>query len=164
MLYRTKYPVCRDCNLRWWFSITLHWALTNWSRWAYGHDCFLCQLLYRFLNPLKDCHNICDRLKHKLNAKNMVIKNITKSAKYEAEKPIRKAKPQYQSKLKNQFSTFNTHVVWQGLLWITRTSRNLHLQTLTPSSQINWITYTAGSLKRTPPKLPTTLALSILCT
>lgn len=118
MLYRTKNPVCRVCNLLWWFSITLHWALTNWSRWAYGHDCFLCQLLYRFLNPLKDCHNICNRLKHKLNAKKMVlsrkvIKNITKSAKYEAEKPIRRAKLQYQSKLKNQFSTFNTHVVWQ---------------------------------------------------
>ena len=104
------------------------------------------------------------KIKHKMVLSRKVIKNITKSAIYEAGKPIRRAKPQYQSKLKNQFSTFNTHVVWQGLLCITHTSRNLHLQTLTPSSQINWITYTASSIKRTPPKLPATLALSILCT
>ena len=42
-------------------------------------------------------------------------------------------------------------------------NRNQHLQTMTPPSQINWITSTPDSTGRTPPKLQATLALRRLC-
>ena len=49
-----------------------------------------------------------------------VIKTSTKLAKYEAEKAIRRAKAQYRNKLEKQFSTSNSHAVWQGLQQITQ--------------------------------------------
>ena len=42
-------------------------------------------------------------------------------------------------------------------------NRNQHLLTMTPPSQLNWITSTADSTGRTPPKLQATLALRRLC-
>ena len=47
-------------------------------------------------------------------------KNQYKAAKDEAEKAIRKAKAQYRNKLEKQFSTSNSHAVWQGLQQITQ--------------------------------------------
>ena len=43
-----------------------------------------------------------------------------KASKCEAEKAIRRAKAQYRNKLEKQFSTSNSHAVWQGLQEITQ--------------------------------------------
>ena len=63
-------------------------------------------------------------IKHKLTAKNDAFKNSDKNqykaAKYEAQKAIRRAKSQYRNKLEKQFSTSNSHAVWQGLQRITQ--------------------------------------------
>ena len=58
-----------------------------------------------------------------------VIKTSTKLAKYEAEKAIRRAKAQYRNKLEKQFSTSNSHAVWQGLQQTTQ-----YKQKLTPAN------------------------------
>ena len=113
---------CFDCT---------DWATFSESCANCRHSYLLCQFLYRLLHPLKDVTIYANdkpwfskNIKHKLTAKNDAFKNSDKNqykaAKYEAEKAIRRAKSQYRNKLEKQFSTSNSHAVWQGLQRITQ--------------------------------------------
>ena len=62
-------------------------------------------------------------IKNKLNVNNAFKhgdKEHFKSAKYEAEKAKRRAKAQYRNIPEDQFSSSDTHAVWQGLQHITQ--------------------------------------------
>ena len=131
-------------------------------------DAHTCQFLYRLLHPLKDCHNLCkwQTLVLKGHQTQIHCKNTDKgqykAAKYEAEKAIRRAKAQYRNKLEKQFSTSNSHAVWQGLQQITQ-----YKQKPTPANNDptlpDQLNHFYSIFDRTPPKLQATLALSRLC-
>ena len=148
---------------------------TAWSMFSdscadqdeYADSYLLYQFLYRLLQPLKDCHNLCkwQTLVLKGHQTQIHCKNTDKgqykAAKYEAEKAIRRAKAQYQNKLEKHFLMSNSHAVWQGLQQITQ-----YKQKPTPTNNDptlpDQLNHFYSIFDRTPPKLQATLALSRL--